>query len=368
MIPGVVAQGARGGAISTGPIATDSAVQFNAAYLVGNLSCTDNEFFGFSGFFKSDWSTIEVAFIVQDFMTSLSGFGAPPPHNVEFSANSFNDVQHVSVIESGTADTTWHHIIGAAKTNLAAGTKIIKLFIDGVDVSGVTVDADASFNFSSNAAQLWVGWNGDPFSVGIPKYNGSMCNLWVGPGINLLTGSTISSTTIQLFRKPNGCPEDPAVAIAALGAPPVFLCGNAAQFPSNTYGTGGSFTIISGTLTDDANGPCTGLGAAVGLAAGTGTATAVGFSILPSGAAIGTAHGTGSAGGNSGQFALAAGTGTAAAVSLAIIARAASASGTGVATAVSVPAERDYGGMPGMINATSTSRTACVAGVFVDGF
>ncbi len=261
MIPGVVAQGMRLGGGGGGPIPIDAGVVFNSAYLTGTLSCIDNEFFGFSVFVKTDWTLGpigQVIFMVDpedNFMSSLQGFGAST-HHIEFNVTSLGDAQHVTRDESGTTDTAWHHLIGACKTNLGAGSKIIKLYKDAVDVSGAKTDTNTSFTVSSDGFPLFVGWNGDPFGQSIPKFAGSMCNLSVWPGTDLLTGgSTITSTTIELFRKTDGHPEDPQVAIDALGAPAVFLAGTAAQFANNTLGTSGPFSLITGSLTDDPSGP-----------------------------------------------------------------------------------------------------------------
>lgn len=262
MIPGIVASQVRRatapGGGGPGPI--NAAVQFNSAYLTRVLSCIDNEFFGFSLFVKTNWATGPIGQVIfisdpeNNFMSSLTGFGAST-HHILFNAASLGDVESVSRQESGTTDTAWHHLIGAAKTNLGSGSKIIKLYKDAVDISGTKVDTNISFTLSSDGFPMFIGWNGDPFGQSIPKFAGSMCNLSIWPGISLLTGSAITSTTIELFRRTDGHPEDPQVAVDALGAPPVFLTGNAANFRLNTLGTSGPFALITGSLTDDPDTP-----------------------------------------------------------------------------------------------------------------
>jgi hypothetical protein len=86
-------------------------------------------------------------------------------------------------------------------------------------------------------------------------YLGSMMDLSIWPGIDYMAGGTsIPTPTRRLFIDGSGHsvnPIAPGGLIDTWGRPPIFLSGNAANFPNNAIGTAGAFTVAAGGLLDD---------------------------------------------------------------------------------------------------------------------
>jgi hypothetical protein len=229
---------------------TASAVAFDGAtdLRLSSLTCIDNQFFGFAGWFQYDASGggQGICWVADPLNNYNSDMGAA--HFPRWAIGGNNGSSFLITSANTSVDATWHHFIGAGQTNFAAHSKIIKLFVDAVDFTANVNDNAASFNAQSNGLPFYVG--SDAGVSGVSFYTGNMCDLSIWPGINLLTGGTISSTTTQLFRTVGGAPVNPTVAIAALGTPPIMLSGNAANFPNNTLGSSGAFTTNTGALTD----------------------------------------------------------------------------------------------------------------------
>jgi hypothetical protein len=253
MIPGITAQDLTASIPPTPPIGGPFAVQFNsAAVVLPSLTCVDNEFFAFAGWFKNNWFTSPgpPAWVVDPddlFLSEFAGSGGANAGKV--TAAVWDKSSHrASVRSSATVSSAWHHIMFAAQTDFGSGSKILKLKVDGVDATGSITDTSVSFSVQNNGLPLFVGTD-DTGTF----YTGSMCDLSIWPGFNFLTAGDISPATVALFYSAGWV--SPSVAISALGRPPIMLTGNATDFPTNAHGTSGAFTVTSGSLTDDLSPP-----------------------------------------------------------------------------------------------------------------
>jgi hypothetical protein len=254
MIPGVVASDLSG-APSAPNLYVANAVAFSSAILHRTLSCTNNEFCGFAGWFKEDWSgNNKVAWVVDPavgYDCYLAGFGvlAGGAKPVEFNVQNSTGDDLLMDFDSATGSTTWHHMIGAAMVNAASGSKKFAVYVDDTKQT-ISKTEGSAFTLDMNGKPIYIG--GDTFGN---NFTGSMADLSIWMGFDLMEGgSDISLPVRRLFIDADGKAVDPTIAIAALGAPPVFLTGNAASFASNALGTNGSFTV-TGSLTNDGSPP-----------------------------------------------------------------------------------------------------------------
>lgn len=127
---------------------------------------------------------------------------------------------------------TWLNFIGASQTDLSGGSKIIKLYLNDTDVTASISDAFDSFV---------PAFNGQSFVIGAgvaDNYIGDLADVWIGPGVSLLTGSEIVEATRRLFINADGKPVNPS----GFPASAILFSGDSAGFPVN-QGTGGSFTL-----------------------------------------------------------------------------------------------------------------------------
>jgi hypothetical protein len=262
MIPGIVAASSLSPSAPSGPYHAP-AVTFNAARLVlDSLSCVDNEFFSFAGWFKSSWPAQSVAWIVDpedNYNSYLSAWVSPVQFNVGAYSTAFPDffAKWTNCTASGTIDGGWHHFIGSANTNFPGGNRKIKFYIDGVDRTANYDDegGTAQYPNTSNGLPLWVGT--DLAGSNSHDYVGDMADVSIWPGVSFLDGDyDLDPDIVALFRDPlTGKPVDPTVAVAALGTPAVMLSGNAVTFRLNTLGASGPLTIAAGSLSDASSSP-----------------------------------------------------------------------------------------------------------------
>jgi hypothetical protein len=212
------------------------------------LSCTNNGFFGWAGWFLTDWYPTTGTSFPNIFVTDPNVDFVPNFHQ-NGSTQWEEDVGvgvNGSSINVGAADSlaylpagvVWHHVISAWDVNHANPSKIGKIFVDGVDATANFNSTAAAYNFGMNGKDFWIGDDGFGNS-----WVGAVYDFSLWPGISLLTGSTISSTTLQLFRTVGGAPVAPSVAIAALGSPAVMLTGGVSGFLANSLGTNGPLQV-----------------------------------------------------------------------------------------------------------------------------
>lgn len=253
MIPGIITQNLIGGDGGSG---TRPAVSFNSCALtLSSLSCSNNAFLGFAGWFKEDWSgDNKVAWVVDplsSYSSYLAGFGALDGTNKPVEFNVQNTGGDDLLMDFGNASAhRWHHMIGAAMVNADTPSKLFAIYVDDVKQT-ISSNDNFAFTLDLNGKPLYVGSDG-----GGNNFTGSMADLSIWFGIDLMQGgSDISLTVRRAFIDGSGIPVDPSAAISLLGSPPIFLTGPASSFANNTLGTSGAFTISAGSLSDDPSGP-----------------------------------------------------------------------------------------------------------------
>lgn len=242
----------RGGAGEAGYAV--GAVHFDGSTYLGiaSLTSTDNEFFSFSLWTKAQgdntgktvWNAdnendnMPLAYFVSDGV-------------LRYELCSDNQASVLDARTSQFSNGAWHHILGAARTNLTAGNKIIKLYVNDVDVTASIGDTDASFSSATNGQNFTVGASG----VFADGFLGDMAEVWIAPGQSLLTGSEIAEATRRKFISASSKPVDlGADGSTPTGtAPRMFFSGDATTFGTN-LGTGGAFTT-TGTLTNASTSP-----------------------------------------------------------------------------------------------------------------
>lgn len=151
--------------------------------------------------------------------------------------------------------SAYRHFIGAVKTDLAAGNKIMKLYVDDVNVSFINpVDADIAFNIATNALPFYIGdaTGGDGATMDLSEF-------WFAPNQSIMVNGDIPVATRRKFRTLDGKPVDLGAngSIPTGTAPAIFFHradGADASTFANNLGTGGSFTL-TGTMVSASGGP-----------------------------------------------------------------------------------------------------------------
>lgn len=214
---------------------------FGQSALKSTLSCTDNGYAAWAGWFKTDWFpesgfpypwTIDPA---GDYRPNFHRNGTTQ-WSWEVGNHTFDLSPTIGVADSLSflTSNTWQHIICACDMNQSAGNKKLKIYVDDVDATGNFSEATAAWTFVMNGKEFWLGdddW-GD-------TYTGDIADFSFWPGVNLLTAGDISEATRRLFIDGAGKKVDPSVAIASLGSPALMLTGGVSGFMANSLGTSG---------------------------------------------------------------------------------------------------------------------------------
>ncbi len=142
-------------------------------------------------------------------------------------------------------DGVWHNIIFAIQTDLNVGSKIGKVYLDDVDISDGDNGADIGpFNMVYNSLPFFFG--GNSFGDNII---GDVSDVWIGPGIPLLTEGDISVPTRRKFISSDKKPVNPS----GFPSGAILFSGDATTFHDN-QGTGGPFSL-TGSVIDATTSP-----------------------------------------------------------------------------------------------------------------
>jgi len=199
----------------------------------------------FQTLFINNPSSYSTKFIVSSGVLQMS-FGNPTgtPGGVDIYQNFVNDY----------FDGQWHHVLVTADMS-NAGAKTGVMCVDGIDVTGVINSFGAAVgNIVLNAYPFYIG--DDTFA---DPYTGDLAELWVMPGLNLISGGTISPADIAKFYA-GSCPVDLGDhgQIPTGTAPPIYLT-RGPSAPATDWlvnqGSGGCFSADVGAITAAA-GPC----------------------------------------------------------------------------------------------------------------
>lgn len=213
------------------------------------LSCTDNGFLAWAGWFKTSWfpSTGVVwpyAWVVDSVTRGMPDFFRNGTTQWEFDvANASRSLAATIGLSDSLAflnDNVWQHIIAACDVNQSSGNKKIKIYVDDVD-AGSFSETQPAWSFDMNGKDFWMGDNGYGSS-----WTGDIADFSFWPGINLLTAGDIAEATRRLFIDAFGNPVDPSTAIATLGTPAIMCSGDATSFLTNSLGSNGSLSVPAG--------------------------------------------------------------------------------------------------------------------------
>ncbi len=155
----------------------------------------------------------------------------------------FGDVLSIESSATYTADGNWHNLIAAWDV----GNNIAKMYIDDTDVTGTTIKNNTNAAYSRSNHH--IGMRSDNAN----PYLGDVDHLY----INLAQTLDITNSTNRLkFRTSSGHPEDlGSDGSTPTGTAPIgYWSGNATDFLTNK-GSGGNFTVASGTLTNASSNP-----------------------------------------------------------------------------------------------------------------
>jgi hypothetical protein len=138
-------------------------------------------------------------------------------------------------------DGAWHHY--AFSVDLAAVTTSKQVYIDDVS-AGLTTTTESNGSDGNFGAADW-GIAGAPDAANL--FDGGLADfmVWFGTKIALSV-----EANRRCLISPSGKPVNPAVAVAAFGAPQSLLTGEDISTWHTNKGTGGGFTL-TGTLTAD---------------------------------------------------------------------------------------------------------------------
>lgn len=221
-----------------------------------SISCTNNGWVSFACWLKvANWSAPDSSTYIwmSDSVVQFQPFfyqnGSPPPHSQwSIQHTKFQGYSNFDVHMNNGA---WNHLIcsmfiNAPPTGSGVTTnKKVGIVINGsngLDLNAT--DSTTAGTFSCNGKDFWLADDGygDSFTCLMADFS-----FW--PGVNFLNPNgtnTIDPTIIPLFRDTFGNPVDPAVAIAALGAPAVMATNGLSGFLANSLGTSGSLSVPSG--------------------------------------------------------------------------------------------------------------------------
>jgi hypothetical protein len=254
----VVSDGGGGGAYVAKAVHFESGTFLNTDSLVAGA---DSQFESASFFFKTTtadtYSTIyQNAGAVSSYsclITPASG-GNQPGFFVDMvdatDTNTMSNQTLGSPAGIPITDGNWHSCVLSGQSNLDAGSKVFRVYIDNVDIGVNYDDIHLSFVMTNNGVQFTIG--DDTFG---DFFIGDLCDLRIDDK-TWLAGGDIPEATRRLLVTADNKPVDPATATATLGTPLMLFSasgGDALTFATNK-GTGGAFTL-TGTLTDATTSP-----------------------------------------------------------------------------------------------------------------
>jgi hypothetical protein len=223
------------------------AVHFDGVtWLYGNLIGTDSPVLTFSGWVKADLSAVThpVNFFDLDTTGDEYGVSVVAPSNFRINQAWYDAISDYYVqavgVNGSWINSSWNHVFGYVDAGRAAGSKIIKTFLNGVDVTGTKSDTNPAFDIRLSDVNMAFPDNTDDYPN--PQLIGDMADWYIAP---------VYVTDIAVFRDPvTGKPKDPdGFPAGAI----VLFSGDAASFPINK-GTGGAFAL-TGSLTNASSSP-----------------------------------------------------------------------------------------------------------------
>jgi hypothetical protein len=145
----------------------------------------------------------------------------------------------------------WMSVLMSWDTNFTAGNKLMSIWVNDADDSGVKTDAGAAFDVDYTATDWGVGARP---SDGANKLNGDLADFWFAQGVYF--DFSVEANRRKFIHASGG-----AVSLGADGstptgtAPIVYLRGPATGFETNR-GSGGDFTVTGALADSGTNPPC----------------------------------------------------------------------------------------------------------------
>ncbi len=171
--------------------------------------------------------------------------------NLIFEDGAGNSNINPRFVDTGLPIDVWHSLLWSTNTNLPAGQKIAKVYVDDVDQGELPSDTFDAFLMSFNGKEF--AFLQDGFGDG---YIGDASDCWIAPGQSLLTAGDINVTTRRKFvtaaNKPVDLGADGSTPTGT--SPAIFFSGDATTYGQPNLGTGGAFTL-TGTLTNASTSP-----------------------------------------------------------------------------------------------------------------
>lgn len=229
-----------------------SAVHFDGSTSIGtaSLTCVDSEYVFSSHWFKTSSNQGgHVVWAADTDGTFESVFYRFGDNDIKFNLGQDGVGALFALTVGVPSNDAWHHMLCAAQTNLSAGNKKVKIYLDDVDVTSAIQDIDPSFIPAFNGKNFVFGDDGILESTLVSDIADARVHI----GHNILVDGDIPEATRRLFIDAQGKPVDPATATFSLGEPMVLFTGDASTFATN-QGTGGAFTT-TGALTDASTSP-----------------------------------------------------------------------------------------------------------------
>lgn len=229
----------------TAPAVTFSGTQY---INIPSLSCTDNNVF--SMFFAFKRATIN-GHVNTLFKSAGSTYTGATLYGT---TGSLDTILYNATDTAGLyfginpylmpLDSYWHSVL--VSVDCSGATAVYDVYIGRTQITPDYIGTDTGpATFPFNGAQFRLGQDGS----GNPFY-GSLSNVWIAPGVSLLSGGAIPSATLDLFMNADGTPNDPS-GYPAGGV--VIFSGDMSGFATN-QGSGGAATL-TGTLADADFGP-----------------------------------------------------------------------------------------------------------------
>ncbi len=147
-------------------------------------------------------------------------------------------------------DDEWYGVLMAWDVDFDAGSRRLAIYVGDAPTMLTSVeDAGVAFDINYQDAPVYVGVFSPPAAS-----TGDLADLFFNTTTSIVeTDGTITEANRRNFIDALGKPVDPAVAVAAYGAPTLLMSGGASGFAVN-QGTGGDF-VVTGTLTDASTSP-----------------------------------------------------------------------------------------------------------------
>lgn len=209
--------------------------------------------------FISLWAKPDPASVGIDFARTVLGnfearFELQPP-NSQFQS-FFWDEEGNSFTELGGPEndavdwSTWHHVLLAWDVGHAKGSRRWALYIDdaSVAISPPNDFDDSGPAFNINYVDDW--WVLMPHATGLAPVSYADYGIWLNTSL-IEADSTITEANRRKFISATGKPVDPSNWPAN---PVVKFSGDASTFLTN-QGSGGAFSLLSGTVLDAADSP-----------------------------------------------------------------------------------------------------------------